>query len=122
MMELNILHNLLADNRKNKSVSRYEFIGRMLEAASDSIQLQNYEIECRHVFSGGKIQILSDKDGVFAFKRIACDSEMCIALNFGKADKTISFDGRLTDYLSGKRYANEFILERNGFAVLISDK
>ena len=60
MMKLNILHNLLADNRKNKSVSRYEFIGRMLEAASDSIQLQNYEVECRHVFSAGKRRPISD--------------------------------------------------------------
>lgn len=60
MMELNILHNLLADNRKNKEISRYEFIGRMLEAASDSIHIQNYDVECRHVFSSSKRRPISD--------------------------------------------------------------
>lgn len=60
MMELNILHNLLADNRRNKEISRYEFIGRMLEAASDSIHIQDYAVECRHVFSASKRRPISE--------------------------------------------------------------
>lgn len=82
MMELNILHNLLADNRKNKSVSRYEFIGRMLEAASDSIRLQNYEVGCRHVFSASKRKPISD----------IRSREIC-------ADENSNFD-RVVDYVA----------------------
>lgn len=81
MMELNILHNLLADNRKNKEISRYEFIGRMLEAASDSIHIQDYAVECRHVFSASKRRPISE----------VRSREIC-------ADENSNFD-RVVDYV-----------------------
>lgn len=51
-MNLGEFHTELARFRKNQNMNRYEFIGKLLETASDDVVYQpDYETSCRHVFS-----------------------------------------------------------------------
>ena len=74
------------------------------------------------VFAEGKTEIIYDNDGVFAFKRKNENSEIFIALNFGKEEKELSFDGELFDYINEKKYTNIYKLNKNDFVVLIKDR
>ena len=74
------------------------------------------------VFAEGKTEIIYDNDGVFVFKRKNENSEVFIALNFGKEAKDLSFTGELFDCISENKYTNIYKLNKNDFVVLIKDR
>ena len=94
------------DNINDEIRSFYVFLGK-IRAEYDA-------------FIDGKVNVVSDKDGVFCFTRCGKESEFFVAENFGEQNEVLTFNGELTDLLSGKTYTGSMLLPCKSFFLLAS--
>ncbi len=92
--------------KENKElISWYRFLGNIRKQYS--------------CFAGGKFVEIYADNGAFVFERVDDNSELLIAVNLSKEPLSLSFDGVLTDLITGNEFNGSINLKENDYIILI---
>lgn len=69
-------------------------------------------------FISGQTQEVLAKNGSYVFKRFDDESEILVCVNVGGESFELTYNGVLTDFISGITYKNSFVLKPRSFAIL----
>lgn len=70
------------------------------------------------VFKTGDTEVIYAKDGCIVYKRFDENSDVAVAVNLGKSNKEIIFNGCVKDVISGEVFVDKLTLKPNSFYLL----
>ncbi len=94
-------------NEDKELLEWYRFLGRLRNSYS--------------AFVDGEYKTIYCADGVLIFKRQDKCSELAVAVNLGKKDIELTFNGVLKDLISGNDYSEKLQIKSGSFAVLVKN-
>ena len=70
------------------------------------------------LFIDGELDIIYSGDGCILYKRSNEKSDIAVAVNLGKTEKEIVFNGKIKDKISGQVFVDKLIVKPNAFYLL----